>query len=234
MALLDVEDVVAGYGKVDILQGISIQVNAGQIATIIGPNGAGKSTLMKTVFGLLNPREGRVTFQDQDITRLKPSELASLGMGYVPQDKNIFPSLTVEENLELGGFSKKGFRRSSVDPVYDLFPFLSGLRKKKAGALSGGERQMVAIGRALVLEPKILLLDEPSAGLAPLLVAEIFKQIQRINEQGVSILIVEQNARKALQVSHWGFVLVMGKNAFSDAGPALLDNPEIGRLYLGG
>jgi ABC-type branched-subunit amino acid transport system ATPase component len=231
---LDVQEVVAGYGKVDILQGVSIQVKAGQIATIIGPNGAGKSTLMKTVFGLLTPREGRVTFQDQDITRLKPSELAPLGMGYVPQDKNIFPSLTVEENLELGGFSKKGFRRSSIDPVFELFPFLSDLRKKKAGALSGGERQMVAMGRALVLEPKILLLDEPSAGLAPLLVAEIFNQIQRINQQGVSILIVEQNARKALQVSHWGYVLVMGKNAFSDAGPALLDNPEVGRLYLGG
>jgi len=234
MALLDVENVVAGYGKVDILHGVSIEVKSGQIATIIGPNGAGKSTLMKTIFGLLTPSDGTVKYDGRDITRLKPNQMVPLGMGYVPQDKNIFPSLTVEENLEMGAFIKRGFRRQELDKIYDLFPFLLNFRKKKAGSLSGGERQMVAMGRALVLQPSLLLLDEPSAGLAPLLVAEIFQQIQKINEQGVSILIVEQNARKALQISHWGYVLAMGKNAYSDSGTALLENPEIGKLYLGG
>ncbi len=234
MTLLRVENVVAGYGKVDILHGVSMDVKEGQVATIIGPNGAGKSTLMKTVFGLLRPSSGTITFKGEDITRKKPNELVPLGMGYVPQDKNVFPSLTVEENLQLGAFISRGFRKKGLDKIYELFPFLTKFRKKKAGALSGGERQMVAIGRALVMEPRLLLLDEPSAGLAPLLVSEIFQQIRRINDQGVSMLIVEQNAKKSLAISHWGYVLVMGENAFSDAGPALLNNPEIGRAYLGG
>jgi ABC-type branched-subunit amino acid transport system ATPase component len=233
MAVLEVRDVVSGYGRVDILQGVSLRVEAGEIVTVIGPNGAGKSTLMKTVFGLLRPRRGQILFQGADITCRRPDRLAGEGLSYVPQEKHIFPSLTVEENLEMGYFIRKDSPRKSMEAVFRFFPFLRECRRKKAGALSGGERQMVALGRALMLEPKLLLLDEPSVGLAPRLVAEIFSRIRRINQQGVALMVIEQNAKKALEVSHRGYVLAMGRNVLADTGMNLLNNEEVARLYLG-
>ncbi len=234
MIILHATDVTAGYGELDILHDVHIQVEEGQIVSVIGPNGAGKSTLLKTIFGLLKPRKGKITFQGDDITGLKPDKVAKKGISYVPQVENVFPSLTIQENFEMGAFIRNDDYTAKIAEIYELFPMLKGREKHKAGTLSGGQRQMVAMGRALMLEPKLLLLDEPSAGLAPVIVSDIFQKIIEINETGVSMIIVEQNAREALKMAHHGYVLAMGRNVLDDTGQALLENEEVGRLYLGG
>jgi len=231
--LLKVEKIKAGYGETEILHSVSCEVKEGEIVTIIGPNGAGKSTLMKAILGLLKPTQGRIIFNGKDITGKNPNQIVREGICYVPQSDNIFPSLTVEENLEMGAFIRKDDYKNKIEEIYEIFPDLKERRKTKAKKLSGGQRQMVAIGRALMLDPLLLLLDEPSAGLSPKLVQVIFEKIEKINEKGVSILMVEQNARKALSISHRGYVLVMGKNRFEGSGDAILNNEEIGKLYLG-
>ena len=232
--MLKVEEITAGYSELDILHRVSIQVVKGQIVSVIGPNGAGKSTLLKTIFGILRPRNGRVILKNEDITALKPDRVAKKGISYVPQVNNVFPSLTIQENLEMGAFIRDDDYSQRLEEVYKLFPLLEERKKQKAGQLSGGQRQMVAMGRALMVDPQILLLDEPSAGLAPIFVAGIFEKIKEINATGVAIMIVEQNAREALKMSHHGYVLAMGRNVLDDEGEALLANEEIGRLYLGG
>lgn len=231
--LLKVEKIKAGYGETEILHSVSCEIKEGEIVTIIGPNGAGKSTLMKAILGLLKPTQGRIIFNGKDITGKNPNQIVREGICYVPQSDNIFPSLTVEENLEMGAFIRKDDYKNKIEEIYEIFPDLKERRKTKAKKLSGGQRQMVAIGRALMLDPLLLLLDEPSAGLSPKLVQVIFEKIEKINEKGVSILMVEQNARKALSISHRGYVLVMGKNRFEGSGDAILNNEEIGKLYLG-
>jgi ABC-type branched-subunit amino acid transport system ATPase component len=232
--MLTAENITSGYSEVDILQGVSMQVKSGEIVAIIGPNGAGKSTLLKTIFGLLNPRQGKITLADKTITGLRPHKIVQCGISYVPQVKNVFPSLTIQENLEMGAFIRRDDYSSRLEEVYALFPILHERRTERAGLLSGGQRQMVAMGRALMLDPQVLLLDEPSSGLAPRLVAMIFEKILEINATGVAIVIVEQNAKEALKMSHHGYVLAMGKNVLDGPGQALLNNEEVGRLYLGG
>lgn len=234
MPLLEVRDIRSGYGDMEVLHGISIHVDSGEIVTIIGPNGAGKSTLLKTVFGLLKPTAGRVFFQGQDITGLPPHRIVQLGMCYVPQVDNVFPSLTVQENLEMGGFILRGDLRERLERVYRLFPVLRERRRQRVGKMSGGERQMVAMGRALIMDPSLLLLDEPTAALAPNLVTQVFESIQRIRDSGVAILIVEQNARQALEISDQGYVFVDGMNRYQGSGRELLADEEVGRLFLGG
>ncbi|MEE9566003.1 MAG: ABC transporter ATP-binding protein [Desulfobacteria bacterium] len=232
--ILSIEDITAGYNEVDILHQVNLQVRVGEIVSIIGPNGAGKSTLLKTIFGLLQPRQGKIILNDEDITGLRPEKIVRKGISYVPQVDNVFPSMTIQENLEMGAFIRTDDYRHRLDQVYDLFPILRERRKHKVGQLSGGQRQMVAMGRALMLDPQVLLLDEPSAGLAPLLVSHIFEQIREINVTGVAIVIVEQNAQEALKMAHHGYVLAMGRKVLDDTGDALLENEEVGRLYLGG
>ena len=234
MIVLGVEGIIVGYTEVEILQGVHINVKTGEIVSVIGPNGAGKSTLLKTIFGLLKPKVGHIILKDEDITGLKPDKIARKGISYVPQVDNVFSSLAVQENLEMGAFIRKDDYSLRLNEVFELFPMLKERKKQKAGQLSGGQRQMVAMGRALMLDPEILLLDEPSAGLAPLIVADIFEKIKEINASGVSIVIVEQNAREALKMADHGYVLSMGKNVLDDSGQALLANDEVGRLYLGG
>ncbi len=235
MIILEAKDITAGYTtEVNILYNVSIRVTSGDIVSVIGPNGAGKSTLLKTIFGILKPTNGNVTLKDEDITGLKPDKVAKRGISYVPQVDNVFPSMTIQENLEMGAFIRSDDFSQRIDEIYELFPVLGERRKQKAGQLSGGQRQMVAMGRALMLDPQVLLLDEPSAGLAPKLVDMIFEKIIDINKTGVSMIIVEQNAREALKMADHGYVLAMGKNVLDDTGEALLANEEIGRLYLGG
>jgi len=235
MSLLEVEDLRAGYTEeVDILNGVSVQVEEGEIVAIIGPNGAGKSTLLKAIFGVLKPREGRVTFSGEDITGFPPEVIVRKGMGYVPQVQNVFPSLTVQENLEMGAFVREDDFSARLEELYRMFPDLERRRGERVGRLSGGQRQMVALARALMLDPKLLLLDEPSAGLSPAMVSVVFEKIKEINEAGVAILIVEQNAKEALRLSDRAYVLAMGKNVLSGLGEELLENEEVGRLYLGG
>jgi ABC-type branched-subunit amino acid transport system ATPase component len=234
MTILKADGISAGYTELDILQKVSIQVKSNQIVSIIGPNGAGKSTLLKAIFGILKPREGQITLKDEDITGLKPNKIARKGISYVPQVSNVFPSLTIQENLEMGAFIRTDDFRGRMMEVYDLFPTLREKRNQKAGQLSGGQRQMVAMGRALMLDPVLLLLDEPSAGLAPLLVSTIFEKIADINKTGVSIAIVEQNAKEALKMADHGYVLAMGRNVLDDDGKSLLDNEDVAKLYLGG
>ncbi len=234
MSLLVVEGVRAGYNEeVDILQGVSLRVEPGQIVAIIGPNGAGKSTLLKTVFGILRPKEGRIVFDGEEIGGLPPEVIVRKGMSYVPQVRNVFPSLTVQENLEMGAFVREDDYRGRLEEIYQMFPDLREKRHQKVGRLSGGQRQMVAMGRALMLDPKLLLLDEPSAGLAPSAVSAVFDRIMEINRRGVAILIVEQNAKEALRLSNYGYVLTMGRNALEGPGEELLRDEEVGRLYLG-
>jgi len=233
VTILKVNNLRAGYGDTEILHGVNCRIEEGEIVSIIGPNGAGKSTLMKTILGLLKPKEGKIIFNGKDIAGKSPNEIVERGICYVPQSDNVFPSLTVEENLEMGAFTRKDNYKKIIEEIYHIFPDLKGKRKIKAKKLSGGQRQMVAIGRALMLDPKLLLLDEPSAGLAPKLVQMIFNKIIMVNQTGIPILIVEQNARKALEISHRGYVLAMGRNKFEDIGEALLNNKEIGKLYLG-
>jgi branched-chain amino acid transport system ATP-binding protein/neutral amino acid transport system ATP-binding protein len=234
MPLLKADSVTSGYGDTEILHAVSIDVNPKEIVTIIGPNGAGKSTLMKTIFGLLKPRSGDIQISDHPIAGLSPSQIVRLGMSYVPQVDNVFPSLTVLENLEMGAFIRKDDFKDRVEEMFSLFPILRKRGKQHVGKMSGGERQMVAMARALMLNPELLMLDEPSAALAPNLAQMIFERIIAINETGVAILIVEQNAKQSLSISSRGFVLASGRNRFSDTGERLLANEEIGQLYLGG
>ena len=234
MSLLKVEEVTSGYGDMEVLHGVSLEVGEGEIVTIIGPNGAGKSTLMKTIFGLLTPTVGAIKFGEQDITGLPPDRIVRLGMAYVPQVENVFPSLTVQENLEMGAFIRTDDFSDRIEEIYSLFPTLKRRRNQRVGKMSGGERQMVAMGRALMLNPQLLMLDEPSAALAPKLAAQIFDRITAINDTGVAILIVEQNAKESLKLSTRGYVLAGGRNRFTDTGENLLANEEVGRLYLGG
>ena len=232
--VLKVEDLVAGYvPEVDILTGVELSVREGEIVTLIGPNGAGKSTLIKSIFGLLPPRRGRVILRGEDLAGLRPHSITRRGMSYVPQLDNIFPSLTVEENLQMGALETRTARQR-IEVVYDIFPRLGERRKQVAGTMSGGERQMLAMGRALMPEPRILLLDEPSAGLAPAFVEAIFQKIAEINQQGVTIVMVEQNARRALGMSSRGYVLDVGQNRFEGRGEELLHDPKVAELYLGG
>jgi ABC-type branched-subunit amino acid transport system ATPase component len=233
-ALLYTEDLVAGYvAEVDILHGVSIGVREGEIVTVIGPNGAGKSTLIKTIFGLLKPRGGLVQLRGEDITGLRPHTITRRGMSYVPQIDNVFESLTVDENLEMGSLDRSR-KAERIEVMYELFPRLGERHGQAVGTMSGGERQMVAMARALMPEPTVLLLDEPSAGLAPAFVEAIFERIGEINRHGVTIVMVEQNARRALEMSSRGYVLDLGRDRFEGAGRDLLDDPKVADLYLGG
>lgn len=234
MSILTVDSIVAGYGETEILHGVSMRVEPGEAVTIFGPNGCGKSTLMKTIFGLLTPKQGSVVFEDTDITGMPTDRLIRLGMSYVPQTGNIFPSLTIEENLEMGAFVDDTDVRSQVSEMYRIFPDLERSRRQRAGSLSGGQRQMLAFARALMLRPRLLLLDEPSAGLSPLMAQLIFDRLRDIRSIGIAILIIEHNIRTALEMSDRGYVLADGQNQLDGSASGLLDNPEIGRLYLGG
>jgi ABC-type branched-subunit amino acid transport system ATPase component len=234
MSLLAVRDVSAGYGEADILHGVSIAVEAGEIVTIIGPNGAGKSTLMRAIFGLLNIKRGEVEFRGTNVVGEKPSALFKRGMAYVPQSENVFPSLTVEENVAMGGASHKHLAADAIEQIFELFPALKARRSTRARGLSGGERQMLAIGRALLAKPTLLMLDEPSAGLSPLMSDMVFDKVAEIGRSGVACLLVEQNARAALSISQRGYVLVAGQNRLDGRGQDLLANQDIGRLFLGG
>jgi branched-chain amino acid transport system ATP-binding protein len=233
-AVLTVEDLVAGYvPEVDILTGVDLRVEEGEIVTVIGPNGAGKSTLIKSIFGLLPPRRGRVVLRGEDLAGLRPHSITRRGMSYVPQLDNVFQSLSVEENLEMGALARQK-TQERIDSMYELFPRLGERRRQAAGTMSGGERQMLAMARALMPEPQILLLDEPSAGLAPAFVEAIFEKIADINRAGVTIVMVEQNARRALGMSTRGYVLDLGVTKFEGAGHELLEDPKVVHLYLGG
>jgi len=234
MSLLDVSGLDAGYGDLQILTDVDMTVDDGEYVTIVGPNGAGKSTVMKSVFGLTTHMGGTVTFDGDDITARPPEEVIHLGMGYVPQTDNVFPSLTVEENLEMGAYILDSVPQDALREVYDRFPILEERKEQKAGTMSGGQQQMLAMGRALMLDPTLLLLDEPSAGLAPDLVDEMFDKVDEINESGTAILMVEQNAKEALRRCDRGYVLVNGANAYVDTGRALLDDEEVRQQFLGG
>ena len=232
--VLETQELVAGYSaELDILNGVSLTVDAGQIVTVVGPNGAGKSTLMKSIIGLVAPRKGRVLLRGGEITGRRPHEIVRLGLGYVPQRENVFENMTVIENLELGAMGRSRAEVASrIEELLRLFPRLGERRKQLVGTMSGGERQMVAMARALMPKPGILLLDEPSAGLAPMFVQAMFEQVAEINAAGVSILMVEQNARAALALSHRGYVLDLGRNAFEGPGRQLLEDPRLAELYL--
>jgi branched-chain amino acid transport system ATP-binding protein len=232
--LLEADDLVAGYlPGVDILNGCSLALHDGEIVGVIGPNGAGKSTLVKTMFGLVPVRTGRVTMEGDDITALPADRLVARGVGYVPQTRNVFGALTVEENLRMGLFLRPKRWRERFDAVCGLFPLLADRRQQRAGSLSGGERQVVALARALMMEPRVLLLDEPSAGLSPKLQDETFVRVRHINEAGVSVVIVEQNARRCLEICHRAYVLDGGRNAHEGTGRELLHDPKVVQLYLG-
>jgi len=234
MALIELSGVVGGYGGAPILNGIDLSIEASDIGVIVGPNGAGKSTTLKAIFGLVKVTGGSIRFEGRDIANAMPDQLVPLGLGFVPQEKNVFPSMSVEENLEMGAFVRRDDFSDTLAQVYDMFPPLKDKRRQHAGELSGGQRQMVAMGRALMAKPRLLLLDEPSAGLSPKYVLEIFEQIVTVNKAGVGILMVEQNARQALEIADKGYVLVQGANAYTDAGQALLADPEVRRTFLGG
>lgn len=228
------EAMTGGYGGADILHSCTIAVEKGQIAVIVGPNGAGKSTAMKAVFGMLKLRAGHVQLDGEDITALSPQARVAKGMGFVPQTHNIFTSMTVEENLEMGAFIRRDDFADTMAQVYDLFPILKQKRLQPAGELSGGQRQQVAVGRALMTQPKVLMLDEPTAGVSPIVMDELFDRIIEVARTGISILMVEQNARQALEIADKGYVLVQGANRFTDTGKALLADPEVRRSFLGG
>ena len=229
------EAMTGGYGRgADILHACTIAVNKGEIAVIVGPNGAGKSTAMKAVFGMLNLREGSVRIGGRDITGLSPQDRVAEGMAFVPQTSNIFTSMTVEENLEMGAFLRRDDIRGTMDQVYELFPILRDKRRQAAGELSGGQRQQVAVGRALMTQPQVLMLDEPTAGVSPIVMDELFDRIIEVARTGISILMVEQNARQALEIADTGYVLVQGANAFTGTGQELLADPEVRRSFLGG
>lgn len=233
--LLEVNDVMSGYGNMMVIHDVSINVDRKQIVTIIGPNGSGKSTLLKTIFGIVKARRGKIVFRDDDITGLRTYEIARKGIGYVPQIENVFPTLTVKENLEMGGYvMDMNVFKSELREILELFPVLKERSSERAMNLSGGERQMLAIARAMINIPRLLLLDEPSAGLAPNLVDEILVKLKEIRKMGTSILLVEQNARRSLEISDRGCVMVMGKIALEDSCKKILSNREIDQLFLGG
>lgn len=234
MALVELKDVVGGYGGAPILNGVNISIEQSDIGVIVGPNGAGKSTTLKALFGLLKVTSGSISFNGEEITNALPDRLVPKGLSFVPQEKNVFTSMSVEENLEMGAFTRRDDFTTTLDWVYGMFPVLREKRHQKAGELSGGQRQMVAMGRALMSQPRLLLLDEPSAGLSPKYVLEIFEQIVKINRSGVGILMVEQNARQALAFATRGFVLASGQNRFTGTGPELIADPEVAKSFLGG
>ena len=232
MNKLRIENVVSGYGSMDVLHRLSLEVEEGKIVTLLGPNGSGKTTVLRTIFGILNPKEGKIFYNDEDITGTPPEKVARLGMCYVPQEENIFAALTVQENLEMGAFIREDDFRPRMEMVFEFFPDLTGRRKSRAGDLSGGMRQMLAIGRALMLNPEMLLLDEPSTGLAPFLVDQIFERIQTLNKQGMTVFLVEQNAQ-ALNCADRAYILEGGEKRAEGTAQELMNDEEIGKYYLG-
>jgi len=228
------KNLCGGYGGADILRGCDISVDKGEIAVVVGPNGAGKSTAMKALFGMLSLSQGSVTLGDKDITALSPQDRVKAGMAFVPQTNNVFTSMSVQENLEMGAFLRRDDIFKTMDHVFELFPILRDKRDQPAGELSGGQRQQVAVGRALMTQPQVLMLDEPTAGVSPIVMDELFDRILEIKQTGIAILMVEQNARQALSIADTGFVLVTGENKFTDTGAALLADPEVRRAFLGG
>jgi branched-chain amino acid transport system ATP-binding protein len=235
MSYLIGEKMTGGYGKgADILHECTIAVEKGEIAVIVGPNGAGKSTAMKAIFGMLNLREGCVKLDGKDITTMSPQDKVKAGMGFVPQTSNVFTGMTVQENLEMGAYIRDDDFMGTMEQVFELFPILKEKRKQHAGELSGGQRQQVAVGRALMTQPKVLMLDEPTAGVSPIVMDELFDRIIEVAKTGIAILMVEQNARQALNIADKGYVLVQGRNRFTDTGEALLANPEVRKSFLGG
>ena len=234
VSLLAASDIYGGYGGADILNGVSLHVEPGEIVTIVGPNGAGKSTFIKAIAGLVTIRAGEVLFDGRDITGIAPENAARLGISYVPQERNVFTSMTVMENLEMGAFLLSDDFSAQIEKVFALFPRLRERRAQPVWQMSGGERQMVAMGRALMVEPKLLILDEPTAGLSPLFMDQVFEQVKQINGLGIGILMVEQNAKQALAVSDRGYVLAMGRNRYEDSAEKMLANREIAEMFLGG
>ncbi|WP_339949870.1 ABC transporter ATP-binding protein [uncultured Albimonas sp.] len=234
MSVLIGEGMTGGYGAADILHDCTIAVDKGEIAVIVGPNGAGKSTAMKALFGMLPLRQGQVRLRGTDITALSPQDRVKAGMGFVPQVRNVFSTMTVEENLEMGAFLREDDIAGTMEMVYGLFPILREKRRQPAGQLSGGQRQQVAVGRALMTRPEVLMLDEPTAGVSPIVMDELFDKILEIAAAGIAILMVEQNARQALNIADRGYVLAQGRNHFTDTGEALMANPEVRRSFLGG
>jgi len=228
------DNLTGGYGGAEILKGCTIGVDKGEIAVIVGPNGAGKSTAMKAMLGMLKLREGKVTLNGEDITTLSPQDRVARGMAFVPQTRNVFVSMTVEENLEMGAYLRRDDISSTLHQVFELFPALKDKRRQAAGELSGGQRQQVAVGRALMTRPSVLMLDEPTAGVSPIVMDELFDRILEIREAGIAVLMVEQNARQALNIADKGFVLVIGENRHTDTGAALLADPDVRRSFLGG
>ncbi len=235
MALLEVRDLHAGYGKLEILKGVSLDVEPGQVVSIIGPNGAGKSTVFKTLFGLLPARQGRVTLDGENVTNQSPTELLRRGMAYVPQGRNVFPLMTVEENLRLGAYTRprSAELEAEIERLYETFPVPRGSRRRRAGDLSGGQQQMLEMARALLLKPRLILLDEPTLGLAPLVFKEIFRIVESLRRLGQTILMVEQNAAKALEISDYAYVLELGQNRYEGAGDVIRNDERVRRLYLG-
>lgn len=234
MSFLSGENMVGGYGGADILKGCSIDVNEGEIAVIVGPNGAGKSTAMRALLGMLDLKQGKIRFRGKDISRLSPQDRIAEGIAFVPQTNNVFTSMTVFENLEMGAFLRNDDIGETLEQVYALFPILAEKKDQLAGELSGGQRQQVAVGRALMSRPAVLMLDEPTAGVSPIVMDELFDRILEVRQAGVAILMVEQNARQALHIADRGFVLVIGENRHTDTGAALLADPEVRRSFLGG
>ena len=234
MSFLSGKNLVGGYGGADILKGCTIDVNEGEIAVIVGPNGAGKSTAMKALLGMLELKQGEILFRGKDISRLTPQDRIAEGIAFVPQTSNVFTSMTVYENLEMGAFLRDDDISATIEQIYELFPILADKKNQLAGELSGGQRQQVAVGRALMSQPAVLMLDEPTAGVSPIVMDELFDRILEVRQSGVAILMVEQNARQALHIADRGFVLVVGENRHTDSGQALLANPEVRRSFLGG
>ena len=234
MSFLIGENMIGGYGSANILNDCTISVKKGEIAVVVGPNGAGKSTAMKAIFGMVNLKEGQIKIDGENVTKLAPQERVLKGMGFVPQSNNVFTTMTVEENLEMGGYIRRDDLDETISQVYELFPVLKEKRFQPAGELSGGQRQQVAVGRALMTNPKVLMLDEPTAGVSPIVMDELFDKVIEIAETGVAILMVEQNARQALEIADKGFVLVQGENKYTDTGKALLENDDVRKAFLGG
>jgi branched-chain amino acid transport system ATP-binding protein len=234
MSFLIGTNMIGGYGSANILNDCTISVEKGEIAVVVGPNGAGKSTAMKAIFGMINLKEGQIKIDGENVTKLAPQDRVLKGMGFVPQSNNVFTTMTVEENLEMGGYIRRDDLYETISLVYDLFPVLKEKRFQPAGELSGGQRQQVAVGRALMTNPRVLMLDEPTAGVSPIVMDELFDKVIEIAETGVAILMVEQNARQALEIADKGFVLVQGENKYTDTGKALLENEDVRKAFLGG